>query len=204
MIKVSTIEYLNQVNGEYINLKKYNKDKLRIFKYPDEKYYKYLPYTETKLFNNIKNAYEYAFYNIEYDNMYEKIYLNNDKLICKRSNEDEIDDNEDIEIYNEECIKLPIDVENITDDHWLKHQPYYNILSDEEIWGMNVVHKCSNEFSLEYTDYKTVLNKKKEYEKIVLWAVRKIYGSLSKVCFLTLEKVDNIIDNNIDNNIIEI
>jgi len=197
MIKVTTIEYLNQVNGESIDLEKYNRDKLRIFEYPNEKYYKYLPYTQTKLFKNIKNAYKYAFYNIEYDHMYGKIYLNNDKLISKTSNEEEISDNEDIEIYDVECIKLPIDVENISDDNWLKYEPYFNILSNEEIWGMGVIGKCSNEFSLEYTDYKTVLNKKKEYEKIVLWAVRKIYGSLSKVCFLTLEKVDNIIDNNI-------
>jgi|688.fasta_scaffold569845_1 hypothetical protein len=208
MIKVSTIEYLNQINGVYIDLEKYNRNKLRIFEYPDEEYYKYLPYTKTRLFKNIKNAYEYAFYNIEYGDMYGKIYLNNDKLISKRSNEKEIYDNEDIEIYEEdieiyeeECIKLPIDVENISedilDDDWLKNEPYYNILSKEEIWGMNVVKKCSDEFNLEYTDYKTVLNKKKGYKKIVLWAVRQIYGSLSKVCFLTLEKVDNIIDNNI-------
>jgi len=198
MIKISIIEYLNQTNGENINTEKYS-NKLRSFIYPNLTFV-YLPYTKTLLFNNLKIAYAYAFYNIE--GVSGKFYFDNDKLINEffcdfvedDYNEDEDDFDFDGEVsgyHKKECKEQPYNIEENVSDKivtgWLKDVPYYNELSKDEIWGYNIIKKCTLDFDIEYTNYETVCEKIiKGHTRIVLWASNQYDGLTSKVCFLTL------------------
>jgi|688.fasta_scaffold373797_2 hypothetical protein len=211
MIKITTIFYLNEALQNKYSLK--NFPDAEIYAYTEEYGTIYMPYVIERKFDSIKNAYKFAFKNLDKKVPGFGIFKFVDNKLLNFLEYDEFEDDDDNEnndpaFYYEdhsECDIIPNDADHVLDNKIISNHylldvipDYEKIFSKDMIFGVNILQKLNASFELSYTNYNTVLEKSaREYNRIALWGINLNDGCFSRICFMTLKKVDNIIDNNI-------